>query len=197
MEDKEDIRMQEDECLLAGKAREGDVKAFSELISRYSEIMRIYVQSICCNATDAEDICQECFRKAFLGIGSYNPVYQFRTWLFSIARNAAIDHLRRKNAFATVKLGETDEPAGEEHDMELSPEDEIAGEESYNALIRSISCLSDKYRAAAELRLLHDYSYQEIADELGLPLNTVRTRLRRARIILENMMRDNERRNNI
>lgn len=182
-------KMDSEENILAGKAKEGDRDAFSELVSRYTDSMRAYVQSICYNATDAEDICQESLRKAYLNIGMYDPRYQFRTWLFSIARNAAIDHLRRKSTFTTVKLGETDEPV-EEHEVEISPEESIVGEESYDAVMRTISFLPEKYRGVAELRLLHDYSYQEMADELGLPINTVRTRLRRARALIENMMKN-------
>lgn len=181
--------LETEEKVLAQKAMKGDQEAFSTLASRYTALLRLYIQSICTNATDAEDICQESLRKAYLNIGSYNPEYQFKTWIFSIARNTAIDHIRRKSSFTTVKLGEAEEAPGDVHEVEISPEENMIGEQSYDLLLRSIAGLPEKYRKPAELRLLHDYAYQEIADELGLPLNTVRTRLRRARILLENMMR--------
>lgn len=178
-----------DEQEMVLKAVAGDTGAFSELASRYTEPLRLYIQSICANATDAEDICQESLRKAFLSIRQYNPEYLFKTWIFSIARNTAIDHLRRKSSYTTVKLGETDEPVEELNEIELSPEDSMIDGQSYDLFIHSIMSLPEKYRKVAELRLLHDYAYQEIADELSLPLNTVRTRIRRAKALLEKMMK--------
>ena len=136
---------------LALRAMSGDTQAFSSLAARYTGQLRLYIQSICPNPTDAEDICQESLRKAYQRISSFNPEYLFRSWLFSIAHNTSIDHIRRSSTFSTVKLGEADEPAVESH-------------------------------------LLHDLSYQDIADETGLPLNTVRTRIRRAKLLLEEMM---------
>ena len=173
---------------LALKAMSGDTQAFSSLAARYTGQLRLYIQSICPNPTDAEDICQESLRKAYLRIGSFNPEYLFRTWLFSIARNTSIDHIRRRSTFSTVKLGEADEPVVEGHETESSPEDHMIDDQSYDLFIRSIATLPDRYRRIAELRLLHDLSYQDIADETGLPLNTVRTRIRRAKLLLEEMM---------
>ena len=173
---------------LALKAMSGDTQAFSFLAARYTGQLRLYIQSICPNPTDAEDICQESLRKAYQRIGSFNPEYLFRTWLFSIAHNTSIDHLRRNSSFSTVKLGEANDPAVEGHETEISPEDHMIDDQSYDLFIRSIAALPDRYRLIAELRLLHDYAYQEIADETGLPLNTVRTRIRRAKLLLEEMM---------
>ena len=173
---------------LALKAMSGDTQAFSSLAARYTGQLRLYIQSICPNPTDAEDICQESLRKAYQRIGSFNPEYLFRTWLFSIARNTSIDHIRRRSTFSTVKLGEADEPVVEGHETESSPEDHMIDDQSYDLFIRSIAALPDRYRLIAELRLLHDLSYQDIADETGLPLNTVRTRIRRAKLLLEKMM---------
>lgn len=174
------------EEFLVQKAVSGDTDAFSALAAIYTEPLRTYIQSICANATDAEDICQESLRKAYLGIGQYNPEYQFRTWIFSIARNTAIDHLRRKSTFTTVKLGEADEPMEESHEIEVAHEDrETLDSRSYELLVRSIESLPDRYRRIAGLRLLHGCSYKEIAEELSMPLNTVRTRIRRAKALLE------------
>lgn len=173
---------------LALKAMSGDTQAFSSLAARYTGQLRLYIQSICPNPTDAEDICQESLRKAYQRIGSFNPEYLFRTWLFSIARNTSIDHIRRRSTFSTVKLGEADEPVVEGHETESSPEDHMIDDQSYDLFIRSIAALPDRYRRIAELRLLHDLSYQDIADETGLPLNTVRTRIRRAKHLIEQMM---------
>ena len=173
---------------LALKAMSGDTQAFSSLAARYTGQLRLYIQTICPNPTDAEDICQESLRKAYQRIGTFKPEYLFKTWIFSIARNTSIDHIRHRSTFSTVKLGEADEPAVEDHETEISPEDHMIDDQSYDLFIRSIAALPDRYRRIAELRLLHDLSYQDIADETGLPLNTVRTRIRRAKLLLEKMM---------
>ena len=173
---------------LALKAMSGDTQAFSSLAARYTGQLRLYIQTICPNPTDAEDICQESLRKAYQRIGTFKPEYLFKTWIFSIARNTSIDHIRHRSTFSTVKLGEADEPAVEDHETEISPEDHMIDDQSYDLFIRSIAALPDRYRRIAELRLLHDLSYQDIANETGLPLNTVRTRIRRAKHLLEKMM---------
>ena len=162
---------------------------FRIIYEKYREFSVNAANKIVKNRTVAEDICQESLRKAYLSVCQYNPEYQFKTWIFSIARNTAIDHLRRRNSFTTAKLADTAEPSVGEHETENSPEDEMIDDQSYDLFIRSIAALPDRYRRIAELRLLHDYAYQEIADELSMPLNTVRTRIRRAKALLEKMMR--------
>lgn len=111
-----------------------------------------------------------------------------------VARNTSIDHIRRNNTFSTVKLGEADEPVVEGHETEISPEEHMIDDQSYDLFIRAIASLPDRYRHVAELRLLHDLSYQNIADETGLPLNTVRTRIRRAKQLIEKTMQNKDRR---
>lgn len=182
----------QDDNDLALRAMSGDTRAFSALASRYTGQLRLFIQTFCPNPTDAEDICQESLRKAYQSIGSFKPEYLFRTWIFSIARNTSIDHIRRNNTFSTVKLGEADEPVVEGHETEISPEDHMIDDQSYDLFIRSIASLPDRYRHIAELRLLHDLSYQDIADETGLPLNTVRTRIRRAKQLIEKMMQNKD-----
>lgn len=184
----------QDDNDLALKAMSGDTRAFSALASRYTGQLRLFIQTLCPNQADAEDICQESLRKAYQSIGSFKPEYLFRTWIFSIARNTSIDHIRRNNTFSTVKLGEADEPVVEGHETEISPEEHMIDDQSYDIFIRSIASLPDRYRHVAELRLLHDLSYQDIADETGLPLNTVRTRIRRAKQLIEKMMQNKDHR---
>ena len=187
-EARTDSRTDTDDNGLALKAMSGDTRAFSSLAARYTGQLRLYIQTICPNPTDAEDICQESLRKAYQNIGTFNPEYLFRSWIFSIARNTTIDHIRRRNNFTTVKLTETDEPVTDGHETESSPEEHMIDDQSYDLFIRTIAALPDRYRRIAELRLLHDLSYQDIADETGLPLNTVRTRIRRAKHLIEQMM---------
>lgn len=173
---------------LAVRSQDGDRDAFSILVSRYHRPMRNIVMAICPNRTDIEDICQESFRKAFLAIQSYNPEFPFRNWLFSIAQNTAKDHLRKKSNYSTVKIPEGDEQITETDQTEDSPEDNLIDEQSYRLFLQAIEILSPKYRRVAELRFIHDLSYEDIANETGLPLNTVRTHIRRARIKIKEIM---------
>lgn len=173
---------------LAIRSREGDREAFSILVSKHYRAMRNIVMAICPNQTDIEDICQESFRKAFLAIKLFNPEMPFRNWLFSIAQNTAKDHLRKKNSHTTVKITDGDDPVSHDGETEDSPEDNLIDEQSYKLFIKAIEALPEKYRIVAELRFMHDYAYEEIANETGLPLNTVRTHIRRARLKIKEIM---------
>lgn len=172
-----------DDIALALRSKDGDKVAFSTLVSKYHLSLRNYVRSFCPNTEDTEDICQECYRKAFMSIKSFNPEYTFKIWLFSIAKHTAIDHIRRHSNFTTVKINSGDETIPNNTDIsENSPEDTMIDEQSYKQFLKAIEGLPDKYKQIAELRLIHDYSYDEIAKTLDLPLNTVRSRIRRAKV---------------
>lgn len=172
----------DEDIILALRSKEGDHEAFSRLVSKYGRDMLQYVRKFGTNAEDAEDICQESYRKAYMSLSSFNPEYSFRTWLFSIALHSAIDHFRRKSRLNTVKINSTDDNIPDNTTIaEESPEDTMIDEQSYNLFIKTIEELPEKYRKIAELRLLQDYSYEEISKTLNIPLNTVRTRIRRAK----------------
>lgn len=174
---------------LVRRTVEGDIEAFSELVSIYHDRLRGYIVRLCANDADADDICQESYRKAYLSLAHFNPECSFRRWLFSIAHNTALDHFRKRSNFTTVKLGEDDESlANNGGEMEASPEQNMIDNQAYSAFMEAVSRLSPLYRRVAELRLLHGYAYEEIARQTGLPLNTVRTRLRRAKEQINKMI---------
>ncbi len=178
---------------LAALTREGDAGAFSILVTRHHQELSIYVASICSNATDTEDICQESYRKAFLSINSFNPEYPFKVWLFSIARNTAMDHIRhnkrRRNIIDTVNYEDAeDEATTSNSQTEASPEDTMIDEQLYAHFLEVIESLPELYREPAKLRLLNSLSYEEIATSLGIPLNTIKTRIRRAKVMIEDIL---------
>ncbi len=174
---------------LAALTREGDAGAFSILVTRHHHELSIYVASICLNATDTEDICQESYRKAFLSIGSFNPKYPFKVWLFSIAKNTALDHLRRKSILNTVNYEDAEEEVATSNpETEASPEDTMINEQSYTHFLETIESLPPLYREPARLRLLNSLSYEEISTILGIPLNTIKTRIRRAKVLIEDIL---------
>lgn len=170
---------------LALLAKEGDENAFSELIRKHKSALLLFISQYVKVEQDAEDICQESFKKAFINLSSYDTTYSFNTWLFTIARNTAIDHTRRQNDSSPADSGdESDNPRPEIPDQVLSPEDAMISSQSYDSLINAIENLPDIYRDVARLRFIDEYAYEEIAKTLNLPINTVRTRLHRAKNLL-------------
>ena len=161
--------------------------AFSLLLEKYHGSLMTHVLKYVTVIEDAEDICQRSFEKAFMNIDRYNSHYAFSTWLYNIAQNEAIDHLRRSRASINSV------PISEERDAldvvaASTPEEEFIIDQAVRELISGIQNLPDSYRQVAELRFIKDYAYEDIARELALPLGTVKTRISRARKLLEKMV---------
>ena len=176
----------------------GDGEAFTRLWDTHIDALRSFIKSRMKNLDDfyVDDICSRSFEKAFRQIGSYDPAKsQFSTWLKIIARNTALDTLDRdKNIRASfVSLNEDLAAAAEADsigDDSDTPLDSIIKNEDQASTLRYIDGLPDLYKQVAHLRLIDGLQYKEIADETGLELNTVRTRIRRAKSIIEKMKED-------
>ena len=170
-------------------ALEQDQGAFSILLSRYKNSLTSHILNYVQVAADAEDICQRSFEKAFRDIGSYNPYYAFSTWLYAIAQNEAIDHLRRvRGGLNSVSL---EAPGVMAIAGVVTPEDKIMEDQAVAELITCIEELPENYRNVAEMRFIKDFAYDDIANALGIPLGTVKTRINRARKMLFNMLENN------
>lgn len=169
---------------LAHLSRQGDSEAFSFLITKYNATLLNFVTQYVGVRQDAEDICQESFKRAFMALDLYDPKFAFSTWIFVIARNTAIDHLRKNSQVSIIDINSPSEEMAPTPDPVISPEDEMIGTQTYKLLLEEIERLDPKYRDVAQLRFLKEYAYEEIAQELEIPLNTVRTRLKRAKDIL-------------
>ena len=164
-----------------------DQGAFSQLLEKYRSSLMAHILKYVSVTEDAEDICQRSFEKAFMNIERYNPQYAFSTWLYNIAQNEAIDHLRRSRAtINSVPI------SSEREALEVlsgsTPEEDYIVVQAVRDLIEGIQNLPDSYRQVAELRFIKDYAYEDIARELKLPLGTVKTRINRARKLLEKMV---------
>jgi RNA polymerase sigma-70 factor (ECF subfamily) len=146
----------------------------------------------------AEDLAQETFIKVLNGIKSYRPEFKFSSWIFKIANNVAIDHLRRKS-LETLSLdgspiAETPEQMGATS-LQLgskaeSPLQEVEARELGSAIEQAIGRLRPEYRACILLRHVEGYAYEEIAETLDLPLGTVKTYIHRARNELRMYLED-------
>ena len=171
----------------------GDQKAYAELMSRYRDSIYFMLLKMINNKDDADDLTIEAFGKAFHRLKQYTPNYAFSTWLFKIASNNCIDWIRKqkKKTFSIDNPIGTDD--GDEMTIELKGHGldpaEIAIKEQKSEIMREVvDKLKPRYKTLVELRYYKEYSYEEIADELDLPLGTVKAQLFRAREFLLNLM---------
>lgn len=193
--------MENSDLQLIHAALLGEQSAYTSLVQKYQESLSVYISEILGSlksgdggmelAEEPQDIVQEAFNRAFQSLESYNPKYKFSTWLFNIARNIAIDYTRKRKITIGANLTPDNlkDFANIGGGIKNSPEDKLISLQEYRSLIAMIESLDEKYREPARLRFLNEYEYNEIAQELNLELNTVRTRLKRAREILKKMNR--------
>jgi RNA polymerase sigma-70 factor (ECF subfamily) len=170
-------------------ARNGVEAAYRELVRRYERPVFSLIYRMVRNREQAEDLSQETFIKVLNALGSYRPEYKFSSWVFKIANNAAIDHLRKReldtlslegspHADTPEKLEATALQIGEKAESAL---DAVANKELGGEIERAIAKLRPEYRTCILLRHVEGRAYEEIAEMLDLPLGTVKTYIHRAR----------------
>jgi RNA polymerase sigma-70 factor (ECF subfamily) len=171
------------------RARSGQEAAYRELIRRYERPVFALLFRMVRDRELAEDLAQETFVKALNAIDSYRPEFKFSSWIFKIANNAAIDHLRRRE-LDTLSLdgsphAETPEAmqatALQIGARQETPLDTVEAKELGTAIEAAIGSLRPEYRSCILLRHVEGRAYEEIAEILNLPLGTVKTYIHRAR----------------
>ena len=166
--------------------------AFIVLYTRYNVGVRSHISRYVSQKEDIEDICLESFQKAFSQIATYNPEYKFSTWLYRIARNTAFDHLsrhdREKSYMPTTSINEDLAELKDIPATMHNPEEDIINQQEYDKWLNNIEKLKDDYHLVAKMNLIDNFGYKEIADALEMPLNTVKTKIRRAKAMLLKMM---------
>lgn len=179
---------------LAALAAAGDARAFTRLWDTHAEALKAYLRGLIRNLDDfyLDDICSRSFEKAFRQIDSFDSgKSRFFTWLKTIAHNTALDTLEQENRLRS-KYVRIDDAAASTKVEGLgseapSPIENIIRDEDDARKLACIEGLPDLYREVARRRLVDGLQYQEIAEETGLELNTVRTRIRRAKALIEQM----------
>jgi RNA polymerase sigma factor (sigma-70 family) len=173
---------------LVQNALDGDEKAFTRLLSRYRDSIYFMLLKMVNNRNDAEDLTLEAFGKAFKNLHQYSPTYAFSTWLFKIASNNCIDFLRRKKGSYIVIENNVDPVENNEasklKSKDPDPEEKLIRQQKAILLHHVVRKLKPRYRTLVELRYFREFSYEEIASELSLPLGTVKAQLFRAREML-------------
>lgn len=165
----------------------GDQNVFSVLVERYKDAVQNLAYRMLSNVTEAEDVTQETFVRAYTQLASYKSIHKFSTWLLSIASHLAIDQLRRRRFLA---LPLEDVPFLEWiADAAVSPEQSAIQGEQQDEVQLYLQKLPSKYRAVIVLRYWHDFSYEEIATALDLTPALVKARLHRARELLARYMK--------
>ena len=173
-------------------ALEQNQAAFIVLYTRYHIGVKSHISRYVSQKEDIEDIALESFQKAFSQIGTYNDEYKFSTWLYRIARNTAFDHLsrhdRERNNLPTTSINEEIAELKELPARMHNPEEDIINQQEYDKWRTNIEKLKDDYRVVAKMNLIDNFGYKEISEALELPLNTVKTKIRRAKAQLLKMM---------
>ena len=182
---------------LVQRAVNGDQKAYAELMGRYRDAIYFMLLKMVNNKSDAEDLTIEAFGKAFKNLSQYSPNYAFSTWLFKIASNNCIDFLRKKRTNMISIDGTNNEDKENETPIHLKdempdPEEGLIKQQKALLMRTVVKKLKPRYRTLIELRYFKEFSYEEIAVELDLPLGTVKAQLFRARELLFNTLKSTD-----
>jgi RNA polymerase sigma-70 factor (ECF subfamily) len=175
---------------LIAKALRGRESGFEELVRRYQRPIVAYVYRMLGDYEASLDVTQEVFIKVYNSLDRYSSEYKFSTWLYRIAHNAAIDHMRRNSQ--NLQSLETENADGayqiQLESTALTPEQERERSEWRSEIDAVVKCLPAVYRELILLRHSRDLSYDEIAEVTNLPLGTVKNRLFRAREMMREML---------
>lgn len=183
-----------DYLLIVEAVERKNQSAYTKLMGYYRESLFYLMLKMCNNMYDAEDLTLEAFGKAFHNLDKYTTDSAFSTWLFKIATNNCVDYLRKKkNSLLTysILLENND---SEVYEVPLasdwkSPYEYLEDKQRRDYLGKIIKTLTPKYKNILELRYFKEYSYEEIAQELSLPIGTVKTLLYRAKAALEEKLK--------
>jgi RNA polymerase sigma-70 factor, ECF subfamily len=185
-------RLEDADRELVKAAVEGDLEAFEKLVGRHQTRLVGYLRGLTNTESDAEDLAQEAFLRAYRSLKGFRGTSSFRTWLYQIGTNVFRNWLEKRRNQAPVNAGSIDapapgmnepvEPMGEEH-----PE---ARHLQRDAIDRALAQLPADQREAVLLRDVEGFEYREIAEQLGVPLGTVESRIFRGRSRLKELLRN-------
>ena len=180
-----------EDTLLAFKAADGYDSAFETLVRKYERMVSTCVYGIVGNSEDTLDVSQDVFLKVYKSIGTFKGDSEFSTWLYRIAKNTALDFVRRRkqNVLSIDSSGDENEGMDiADSNESTSPEKAVLSNERNQKLYDAIKQLSDEHREVIILRDINNYSYEEISQKLQIETGTVKSRLSRARESLRKIL---------
>jgi RNA polymerase sigma factor (sigma-70 family) len=183
------------DLVLVEQAKLGSERAFATLLNRYRDPIYFMLLKMVTNPIDAEDLTIEAFGKAFRNLESYVPTYAFSTWLFKIATNNCIDFIRKKQASPSLLDTHPDDIDDITSNIQSDlpdPEEILINQQKIIRLREIINQLKPGYKSLIELRYFKEYSYEEIAVELKIPIGTVKAQLYRAKLLIFNILNKTE-----
>lgn len=172
----------------------GNDAAFTQLVTKYKDAITNYINMMIGDYDIAVDLSQETFLRVYQNIGRYSNLYQFSTWIYRIATNLAIDEMRyrkrrgqvfHRNIWGNQTAKDNDGPEFELKDAKRSPRDEVLRKESRRVLEDAIRSLPQKYRTAFIMKEIQELPYEEISRILKCSPGTIKSRLHRARELLQ------------
>ncbi|MES2224250.1 MAG: RNA polymerase sigma factor [Patescibacteria group bacterium] len=174
--------MEQTDSEIIKKYLSGDKESLDKIIDKYLAHVYNFVRRLYNNESDATDITQEVFIKVWKNIHKYNPAQNFKTWLFTIARNTTVDWMRKKKVyvFSDLENGEEDESFADRLvDIEPLPEDIFSQKELKNNLEKLLTTLHPDQKSVIMLHISEDMTFDEISKVLKKPLNTIKSHYRR------------------
>ncbi len=181
---------------LIDRAVGGDEKAYAKLLQRYKRPVYHMILKMVRNIDDAEDLTMESFSKAFRSLHKFKKDFTFSTWLFRIATNNTIDHIRKKkiNTLSIQSTYTDDDGQAVGIDVEdkenLDPQEEAIRSQKEELIKVFVNMLPGKYMRLVQLRYYDELSYEEIAEKLNAPLGTVKAQLHRARELMFDLVKN-------
>ncbi len=171
--------------------------SFNILVKRHVNSVYLFIYKLISNKEDAEDITQETFIKAWQKLSKFDTNKNFKTWLFSIAKNTAIDKLRKKKSinFSSLNIdgAKTIDASSDFEsnlvDSEPLPDEIFTKQESADALAKALAQLSDNQKLIIHLHITEELTYEEISEIMGRPMNTVKSQYGRAISKLRNILK--------
>ncbi len=172
----------------------GNDAAFTELVVKYKDALTNYLNMMIGNYDVAADLAQETFLRVYRNISRYSNIYQFSTWLYRIATNLAIDEMRYRkrrgqvfynNVWDSSRAGESGGMEMQISDVRRGPGEEVLRKESSQVLGDAIRSLPEKYRTAFVMKEIQELPYDKIAGILKCSTGTIKSRLHRARELLQ------------
>lgn len=176
------------------EALSGSQKAYSDILKNYKGLVYFMLIKMVKNKRDAEELTIEVFEKAFIKLHQYKSDYAFCTWLFKIGRNCGLDYLRRKAKERFVSIDNPDEvpDLGSSSFMVSdiqNPEEEYMSQQKEEMMHKVVNKLKPHYRKLVIMHYFKEYTFNEITEQLDIPLGTVKNRMFRSREILAHKLR--------